>query len=213
MSAASTGSQPRRQRTDGERSRQTILRAAASLATVDGLEGISIGDLAAHTGMSKSGLYAHFGSKEELQLATVETAQEIFDTEVVAPTQTIVDPLQRLQQLCDRFLAYVERRIFPGGCFFASTAAEFGAHPGPVREKVALVQRAWRKLLEHLIHEAQAAGSLDATEAPSQLAFELHAYLLMGNTAFVLHNDPAALEQTRVATTNRLSRATRRSSN
>jgi len=83
--------------------------------------------------MSKSGLYAHFGSKEELQLATVETAREIFDAEVVEPTQTIVDPLERLQALCDRFLSHVERHVFPGGCFFASTAAEFDTHPGPAR--------------------------------------------------------------------------------
>jgi AcrR family transcriptional regulator len=213
MSSDSTGSQTRRARADGERSRQTILRAAADLATVDGLEGISIGNLAAHIGMSKSGLYAHFGSKEELQLATVETARDIFDTEVVEPAQTIIDPLERLQELCDRFLSYVERRVFPGGCFFATTAAEFGTHPGPVRDKVASIQRGWTELLEQLIHEAQTAGSFDATEDPSQLAFELHAYLLMGNTAFVLHDSPASLQQARAAITNRLSRATRKSSN
>jgi AcrR family transcriptional regulator len=209
MSSGSTTTQPRRARADGERSRQTILRAAADLATVDGLEGISIGNLAAHIGMSKSGLYAHFGSKAELQLATVETARDVFDAEVVEPAQTIVDPLERLQALCDRFLSYVERRVFPGGCFFASTAAEFGPHPGPVRDKVASVQRGWTELLAQVIHEAQAAGSLEATEDPSQLAFELHAYLLMGNTAFVLHNTPASLQQARAAITNRLSRAAR----
>src|SRR4051794_5061528 len=94
---------PRRQRSDGQRSRETILRAAANLATVDGLEGISIGNLAAHIGMSKSGLYAHFGSKEELQLATVETAHAIFGAEVVEPGGTITDPLERLESLYDRF--------------------------------------------------------------------------------------------------------------
>src|SRR5881392_1679274 len=102
----------RRQRSDGERSRRKILRAAANLATIEGLEGISIGNLAAHIGMSKSGLYAHFGSKEELQLATVETAGKILDAEVVEPTRGIVDPLEQLQALCDRFLSYVERRVF-----------------------------------------------------------------------------------------------------
>jgi AcrR family transcriptional regulator len=207
MNADTEGSQPRRSRADGERSRQAILRAAADLATVDGLEGISIGNLAAHIGMSKSGLYAHFGSKEELQLATVETARNIFDTEVAEPTRTIVDPVQRLQELCDRFLSYVERRVFPGGCFFASTAAEFGTHPGPVRDKIASVQRGWRELLEQSIEEARASGSLDANEDPSQLAFELHAYLLMGNTAFVLYNDPAPLQQARAAIRDRLSEA------
>src|SRR5436190_19619896 len=105
MSPTPTPKAERKPRADGLRSRETILRAAASLATVDGLEGISIGNLAAHIGMSKSGLYAHFGSKEELQLATVETAEEIFDAEVDAPTTSIADPLERLQGLAESVLA------------------------------------------------------------------------------------------------------------
>jgi AcrR family transcriptional regulator len=210
MNSDSTTTQARRPRADGERSRQTILRAAANLATIDGLEGISIGNLAAHIGMSKSGLYAHFGSKQELQLATVETAREIFDAEVVEPTRTIVDPLERLHALCDRFLSHLERRVFPGGCFFASAAAEFDTHPGPVKDKIASVQQHWMERIELLIREAQAAGSLDGTEDPSQLTFELYAYLLMGNTAFVLHSDAAYLHRARTAITNRLSRAAQR---
>src|SRR3954464_14996244 len=113
----------RRTRSDGERSRKTILRAAASLATVDGLEGLSIGNLAAHIGMSKSGLYAHFRSKEELQLATVATAGEIFVADVVTPTEGIADPLERVRALCDGFLSHIERRVFPGGCFFIAVGA------------------------------------------------------------------------------------------
>src|SRR5919205_991041 len=97
----------RRSRADGERSRQTILRAAADLATTEGLEGISIGNLAAHIGMSKSGLYAHFGSKQELQLATIDTAEQIFAAEVVEPTEGVEDPLERLRALCDAFLSYL----------------------------------------------------------------------------------------------------------
>jgi AcrR family transcriptional regulator len=209
MNANPTEPRPRRPRADGARSRQAILRAAADLATVDGLEGISIGNLAAHIGMSKSGLYAHFGSKEELQLATVKTAREIFDAEVVQPTEAIADPLERLRGLCDRFLSYVDRRVFPGGCFFASTAAEFDARPGPLRDEVAAVEQEWTERLRQSIAEAQAAGSLDASEDPSQLAFELHAYLLMGNTAAILHNDPAHLQQARAAIDARLTRAAR----
>jgi AcrR family transcriptional regulator len=207
MDPSTTQTQPRRTRADGERSRQAILRAAANLATIDGLEGISIGNLAAHIGMSKSGLYAHFRSKEELQLATVETAHEIFNTEVVEPDPGIVDPLEQLRALCDRFLSYVERRVFPGGCFFASTSAEFDTRPGPVKDKIAAVQQGWTELLQQLIREAQAAGSLNAAADPTQLAFEIYAFLLMGNTAFVLDDDPGHLQQARVAITNRLSRA------
>ena len=198
----------RRARSDGERTRRTILRAAANLATVDGLEGISIGNLAAHIGMSKSGLYAHFGSKEELQLATVDTAEEIFAVDVVRPTEQITDPLLRLQALCDGFISHLERRVFPGGCFFASVAAEFDTHPGPVKDRIATVQSGWSGLLEQLVSEAQAVGKVRADEDPAQLAFELGAYMLMGNTAFVLHDDPAYLHQARTAVQQRLERAT-----
>ena len=206
MDLDTTTARTRRRRAAGERSRQAILRAAANLATVDGLEGLSIGNLAAHIGMSKSGLYAHFGSKEELQLATVETAREVFDAEIIEPTQTIADPFERLQALCDRFLSHVERRVFPGGCFFASVTAEFDTHPGPVKDKIASVQQHWMDQLQQLIREAQRAGSLGTTEDPAQLAFELEAYLLMGNTAFVLNNDPTHLRQARTAIRHRLAR-------
>src|SRR5262245_59404885 len=206
MDSNGTAGQTRRRRADGERSRQAILRGAANLATIDGLRGLSIGELAAHIGMSKSGLYAHFGSKEELQLATVQTAHEIFDAEIVEPAQAIADPLERLQALCEGFLSYLERRVFPGGCFFASATAELDTHPGPVKDRVASVQQHWMDQLQQLIHEAQQAGSLDATEDPAQLAFELEAYLLMGNSAFVLNNDPGALRQARTAIGNRLAR-------
>ena len=202
-----TRTRTREVRSDGARSRQAILRAAANLATVDGLEGISIGNLASHIGMSKSGIYAHFGSKEELQLATVETAQEIFNAEVVEPTQATVDPLEQLRALCQGFLSYVERRVFPGGCFFASTTAEFDTRPGPVKDKIAEVQQGWNELLQQLIRDAQAAGSLDVAQDPLQLAFEIYAFLLWGNTAFVADNDAGHLTRARVAITNRLSLA------
>jgi AcrR family transcriptional regulator len=207
MDAHSTATRARRQRSDGERSRQTILRAAANLATTDGLEGISIGNLAAHIGMSKSGLYAHFGSKQELQLATVETAREIFDEEVVKPGQAIADPLDRLRALLEGFISHLERRVFPGGCFFASTTAEFDTRPGPVRDRVAAIQQGWVELIERMIREAQAAGSIGRGEDPSQLAFELHAYLLMGNIGFILYGDAVHLERARAAIDARLSRA------
>ena len=207
MEASGRTPSARRRRSDGERSRQAILRGAANLATIDGLRGLSIGELAAHIGMSKSGLFAHFGSKEELQLATVATAREIFDEEIVAPTRGIDDPLERLQALCEGFLSHLERRVFPGGCFFASATAELDTHPGPVRDEISSVQRHWLAQLQELIREAQRSGSLDPGEDPAQLAFELEAYLLMGNTGFMLDDDPAALRQARTAIANRLARA------
>ena len=129
-----TGGQ-RRSRADGERTRSAILRAAASLATVDGLEGLSIGHLAAAIGMSKSGLYAHFGSKQELQLATVEEAGRIFAEEVVQPALAAPAGLAQLAAVCEAFFDHLRRRTFPGGCFFAGAALEMGTRPGPVKER------------------------------------------------------------------------------
>ena len=120
---------PRKQRSDGERSRNAILREAARLATVEGIDGLSIARLADAVGMSKSGLFAHFGSKEELQLATIETAGAIFADEVTIPASTEPTGLRRLRSLADGFLRHVEGDTFPGGCFFASAAAELDTHP------------------------------------------------------------------------------------
>jgi AcrR family transcriptional regulator len=210
MTSTAQEHRARKPRADGLRSRATILEASARLATVEGLEGLSIGRLAEHIGMSKSGLYAHFGSKEELQMATVETAAEIFREQVIAPTEALEEPLARLEALCERFLEHLERRVFPGGCFFASAAAEFDTHPGPVKELIASHVRDWLEALEDLAARAQHDGELDPNEDPAQVAFELDAYLLMANTAFVLHNEPATLDRARAAVEARLHRARRR---
>jgi AcrR family transcriptional regulator len=191
----------------GARSRRAILRAAASLATVEGLEGLSIGNLASQIGMSKSGLYSHFTSKEELQLATVETAKEIFDSEVVEPAGGIEDPLEKIRVLCDAFLDHIERRVFPGGCFFASVAAEFDTHPGAVRDRIAALQLEWTSGIETLIQEAKARGQLRADEDAASLAFELDSFILTGNTRFVLNDDPIYIARARAAIARRLDAA------
>src|SRR4051812_23054008 len=121
MTSGTVGPRRRAQRhprAGGERTRGAILRAAASLATVDGLEGLSIGNLAAATGMSKSGLYAHFGSKADLQLATVEEADRIFQDAVVRPGRAAPPGRGQLVAVCEAFFDYLQRRTFPGGCFF-----------------------------------------------------------------------------------------------
>jgi len=191
----------------GARSRKTILLAAADLATVDGLDGLSLGALATHIGMSKSGLFAHFGSKAELQLATVDTAKEIFDADVIEPTNDIDDPLEHLRALSDAFLSHVERRVFPGGCFFISASAEFDTHPGPVKDKLLAFQAEWSQRMEQLITGAQERGLLQREESPSQLTFELTSYLLIANTAFVMHNDRVYLHHARTAVNRRLEQA------
>src|SRR4051812_40298804 len=156
----------RRRRSDGERTRNAILRTAASLASVEGLEGLSIGNLAAATGISKSGLYAHFGSKQELQLATVAEAERILTEEVVQPALTASVGLGQLAAACEAFFSYVERRVFPGGCFFAATALEMGTRPGPVKDRVAAIQSGFTELLRSFATTAIEQGEVSAGEDP-----------------------------------------------
>ena len=184
----------RHPRADGERTRAAILRAAASLATVDGLEGLSIGHLAAATGISKSGLYAHFGTKQELQLATVDEAERILSEEVVQPALTAPPGLGQLAAVCEAYFSYVERRVFPGGCFFAATALEMGTRPGPVKDRVAAINSGFTALLASFAATAIEQHELPAREVPDRLAFELHAILLGADAKFVLNDDPAVLD-------------------
>jgi AcrR family transcriptional regulator len=191
-------SAPRQRRSDGERTYNAILAASAALATTEGLHGLSIGRLADHLGMSKSGLYAHFDSKEELQLATIDAAGEIFDREVVAPSRSAPSPRERLVALTEAFLSHVERRVFPGGCFFAAAAAEVDTHAGRVKEKVSGFMEAWIATLEELARES-------GLDEPAQVAFEIEGSLLLANNLFVLTGDPAVLDRARAAIARRLS--------
>ena len=124
----------RKRRSDGERSRNAILREAGQLATVEGITGLSISRLAEAVGMSKSGLFAHFGSKQELQVATIQAARDVFSDQVIDPALAARTGLERVRQLVENFLRYVEGGHYPGGCFFASVAAEMAMRPGPVRD-------------------------------------------------------------------------------
>jgi AcrR family transcriptional regulator len=196
--------EPRHARADGERTRASILRAAVSLATVEGLEGLSIGHLAAAIGMSKSGLYAHFGSKQELQLATVEEAERIFDGKVVQPALAARPGRAQLAAACEAYFSYLQRRVFPGGCFFAVTALEMGTRPGPVRDRVAAIQSGFTALLRSFAATALEQHELPASEDPDRLAFELHAILLAADTKFVLLDDPAVLDLARQVVHQRL---------
>jgi AcrR family transcriptional regulator len=181
----------------GQASRATILHAAAKLATTKGLDGLSIGELAAEVGMSKSGLYAHFKSKEELELATIEMAAAIFDREVLQPAARARAGTKRLGALADAFLSHLERGVFPGGCFFAAVASELDTHPGPARDRVIEVQDKWLSLLRQCLLDAQASGEIDPRAEAEQAAFEIQAMLLAGNYQFVMTNDPMRLSQAR----------------
>jgi AcrR family transcriptional regulator len=192
-------SETRRRRSDGERSRRTILLTAARLATVEGLDGLSIARLAEASGLSKGGLYAHFGSKEQLQLETIETASAIFQEEVVDKALGAPPGRARLVALADAFLGHLERKVFPGGCFFASAAAEFDTRPGTVLQEIAQFQRGWMALLERLVTEARDGGELDAGVDVGQLAFEVNAMMIGANSGYLLQGDPAVLDRARRA--------------
>ena len=197
----------RRTRSDGERSRGAILDEAARLATVEGLSGLSLGRLADAVGMSKSGLFAHFGSKEDLQLATVETAVRVFDAHVIAPAASAPPGLARLRALVDAYLRYVETDVFPGGCFFAATLMELNMQPGPVRDRLVVFFADWLQHLASTVREAQEVGEIDASEDPDQLAFELEAAFFLANGQFVVMRSPEPLERARRSIERRLAAA------
>jgi AcrR family transcriptional regulator len=189
---------PRRATSNGARTRTAILQTAADLASVDGLDGLSIGRLATELAMSKSGLFAHFGSKEELQLATIEEARQRYAQEVIEPACAAGSGIARLHALCEAFLSYLERAVFPGGCFFASAMAEFESKaPGPVRDRIAQCQEQWMSTLERAAEEGQQRGELRTGSDPQQLAFELEAALLSANWYYHLFNDATYFDRAR----------------
>jgi AcrR family transcriptional regulator len=197
---------PKKQtRAPGERSRARVVEQAAQLATIEGIEGISIGRLSDATGIAKSSVYALFGSKEDLQLATINAARDSFIMEVVTPALQATEPgRQRLLALCDGFLSYVERRVFPGGCFFVSASAEVGGRPGRVHDEVARIQQQWRDLLGREAGLALDRGELPLDTDPQQLAFELGVILAGTNIVSVLHDDDAVIDRARSAVKCRL---------
>jgi AcrR family transcriptional regulator len=198
---------PRRSALEAAGTRDAILRRSADIASVEGLEGVTIGRLATDLEMSKAGVIGHFGSKEELQLAAIDTAAEIFTETVIRPAREPETAFARLEALCESFLRYLEASVFPGGCFFASATAELDTHPGPVREKLVAAMDAWLQLIERRVREAQEAGELDAGEEPALLAFELDAFMKMGNSLLLLHGDRSGLDQAHTAIRARLDRA------
>lgn len=183
----------------GARTKRSILETAASLASTEGLEGLSIGRLADHVGISKSGLYAHFASKEQLQLETIAAASEIYVTEIVDPALRVPVGTRRLLALCDNFFDYLERGVFPGGCFFIAAALDPARLRGPVRDLLVDEQREWLTILEQCAQEAQELGELRADVTPREIAFELEGILAGTNINYVLLADDWYLAQGRAA--------------
>jgi AcrR family transcriptional regulator len=175
---------PGRDAGKGADTRATILARALDLASVDGLEGLTIGRLAGELEMSKSGVFAHFGSKQELQLATVGAAAERFRTAVIEPALAVPDGASRLRAIADAYLAHLEDDdYYPGGCFWAATSAEYDDRPGPVHDAIAGALDAW---LGELERQARVAGASD----PGRFAFEVYSVVMGANSRFRMSGDP-----------------------
>jgi AcrR family transcriptional regulator len=173
--------------TDGRRRRGAIARSAALAAAVDlgsreGLEALTIGRLADATAMSKSGLFAHFGSKQSLQLATVARARDTFVAEVVVHA-IAADARERLDHLLEAWMSYMERDVFPGGCFFMAASAEWDAREGPVRDAVVEAMTDWLAFLAQTVEDAGLASG----DATGQLVFELNAVGVAANWEYQLY--------------------------
>jgi AcrR family transcriptional regulator len=179
------------------RTREAILARAVDLASVQGLEGLTVGSLAEQLRMSKSGLFAHFGSKEELQLATVEKARLTFIEQVTRPAITARKGMPRLWRLIDLWLALVERNVFKGGCFFSAASFEFDSRRGVVRDRIAEIMHEWIAVITRAVYEAQKAGHVDPKVDPTRLAFEVHAMAMGAHWAFQLLDDRQAYSRAR----------------
>ncbi len=197
-----------RRRLRGMRTRQAILAHAARVGSAEGLEAVSLQRLATDLGMSKSGLFAHFGSKEELHMATIDSAARIFTDEVIRPALATPRGVGRVWALCNSWLSYLERGVFPGGCFFWAVAEEFDSRrPGPVRDSVLEKKSYWSYTLQRAVREAQEAGDIDPGMDPEQLAWELDSLLGGTNSGFKGDDGPRAIERGRRAIRDRLTRA------
>lgn len=181
-----------------------ILDRSVAIASVEGLEGLTIGRLALDLGMSKSGVLGHFGSKEALQLAVLDRAGEVFRAEVWEPARGAEPGLPRLRALCEAWISYLERGVFPGGCFFVAAAHEFDGRDGAVRDEVEARFDGWRERLLKEARRAVQAGDLPAGTDADQLAFELLGMVMALNHAIQLHRDPEAATRARRAVRARL---------
>jgi AcrR family transcriptional regulator len=186
-------------RARGDSSRRAVMAIAVDLASVDGLEGLSIGALAARSGMSKGGVVALFGSKEKLQLATIDAAIEIFREHVIVPALAESGGLARLHMLTDAWLRYSQSRVFAGGCFFAAASAELGSRPGTARDAIAQAMGDWQAFVRRTVDRALDRGELPAGTDAGQLAFEITSLLDGANDLSILFGSDEPYVRARTA--------------
>jgi AcrR family transcriptional regulator len=188
----------------GDKTRHAILGRAMQIASIEGLEGLSLGRLAADLGISKSGLFAHFGSKEELQLKTLRAARRIFYDAAVRPSLDVPEGIERLAALVEADIDYLSGDAFDGGCLFISSAAEYDSRPGPIRDLVQETMVSWLDLLADQAAIARDHGELKPSTDPRGLVWELHAFGLALNWDRQLNRAEDARERARTASHERL---------
>jgi len=190
---------PRSSKAEAARTRSAVVSRAVDLASAAGLEAVSIGRLADELGLSRSGVIGPFGSKEELQLAAVQAASERFRAEVWDPVADRPPGLPRLVAIVDAWFSYLERDVFPGGCFLTAASLEFDDRPGAVRDAIASAWAHWLAVIEREAATAHQRGELSGDPWARQLAFQLHAYVMAGNWAKQLFGGSAHLAAGRAA--------------
>ena len=188
---------PRRSQSAVAETRAAVTQAAVERASVEGLEGLTIGGLAGETEMRKSSVFSLFGSKEELQRATLEAAIEQFREEVWSPVADEEPGLPRLLAICDSWLDYHRREVMPGGCFLTTATIEYDARPGPMRNSVADTMKRWLGVLEREAAVALEAGDLPAGTDPADVAFQLNALAAAASYGFQLWRDPEVFARAR----------------
>jgi AcrR family transcriptional regulator len=188
---------PRRSQSAVAETRAAVTQAAVERASVEGLEGLTIGGLAAETEMRKSSVFSLFGSKEELQRATLQAAIEQFREEVWSPAADEEPGLPRLLAICDSWLDYHRREVMPGGCFLTTATIEYDARPGPMRNSVADTMKRWLDVLEREAAVALEAGDLPAGTDPADVAFQLNALAAAASYGFQLWRDPEVFARAR----------------
>jgi len=181
------------------RSRAAVLERSVQVASRDGLEGLTIGGLAADLSVHKSSVFALFGSKQELQLATLAAARSILIDQVIVPSLSSNAGLPRLQAIGEAWCDYLTSDVFAGGCFLCAASAEMDGRPGPVRDEVATAMREWIAVLGANIEAAITAGVLRADVDPTAMAFRLNALGMAANWQRQLLNDPSGVEHARAA--------------
>jgi AcrR family transcriptional regulator len=190
---------PRRSIAEARATREAIVGRAVEISSIQGLEGLTLGRLAADVGMSKAGVLGHFGSKEALQLTALRAAVELFTQEVWERTAGAERGLPRLVAICDAWISYLERDVFPGGCYLTAASCEFDGRGGPVHDAVADALARWYETLEAQARIAIEAGDLPLSADPEAIAFQLNSLAMGANQALQLFGDRRAPERARRA--------------